>query len=773
MKSRYLCAAAAVGLVASGTASAQDRSVLPVPRPAFDGTMAENALDSKPGTARPVTAPEGAPNVFMFMSDDVGFAMASTFGGPVPTPNFERLAQQGQRYNRFHSTGICSPSRAALLTGRNHHNAGVGWLSDIPSPYPGYNGAIQPDTATVAQILRLNGYNTAMFGKHHNVPSNQRSEAGPFDAWPTGLGFEYFYGFPYGDSDQFEPVLYRGVQRANVAENDGRLVDRMLADDIIRYVHNQKAGNPDKPFLVYLSPGSTHAPHQAPKEYIARFKGKFDHGWDKMRVETWRKQIAMGIIPSNTKLTPRPDAIPAWDSLTANQKKFHARQMEVAAAQMAYQDEQLGRVIDEFERMGIADNTLFAVVLGDNGASGENGPEGSLNELHGIHGSKEREEWRMEMLDEQGGPLTYQNYSVAWAWAMNTPFRWVKQYASFLGGIRQGAIIAYGDKAKNPGAICAQFGHLNDIAPTVLDAAHVPAPDMVLGTKQKPMDGQSLLSSLDQCQPAKPRTQYFEITGKVGLYHDGWFLSGEDGRDSWTMVGPQGPRPKLDWTLYDLTKDFSQDKDLSAKMPEKTQEMIALFKEEARKNNVFPLDHRFGAARVSMAQAGSGAKKLDLWGKDVSIPSTGSAPYLAARPFTVSADLDLDSASASGVVMAIGSRFGGWSLFLDEGRPSFVWAESVDPQDIAKVTADKALPAGKSTLTLRFVTKQPGGPATVTLSNGTETLATVDVKHSVMMFAGNGETLDTGRDTGVPVTEYNTPRGVIEGDIPHVRIAID
>ncbi|MCB2061469.1 MAG: sulfatase-like hydrolase/transferase, partial [Novosphingobium sp.] len=333
MNARHFLAATGLGLIMASQAYAQtDRTVLPIPRAPFDGTIAENVLDSTPGTARPVQAPAGAPNVLMFMSDDVGFAMSSAFGGPVPTPNFQRLAERGQRYNRFHSTGICSPSRAALLTGRNHHNAGVGWLSDMPSPYPGYDSRIQPDTASVAQILRLNGYSTAMFGKHHNIPGHERSEAGPFNAWPTGIGFEYFYGFPYGDSDQFSPIMYRGIQRAPQSETDGRMVDKMLADDIIRYVHNQKAGNPGKPFLIYLAPGSTHAPHQAPKEYIARFKGKFDMGWDEMRVRTWRRQIAMGMIPANTKLTPRPEQLPAWDSLTSDQKKFHARQMEVAAA---------------------------------------------------------------------------------------------------------------------------------------------------------------------------------------------------------------------------------------------------------------------------------------------------------------------------------------------------------------------------------------------------------------------------------------------------------
>ncbi len=771
MKARYF-ASAGLSVVLAGQAVAQDRTVLPIPSAPFDGTIAENVMDAKPGTGRPVQAPQGAPNVLIFMSDDVGFAMTSAFGGPVPTPNFERVAQAGQRYNRFHSTGICSPTRAALLTGRNHHNAGVGWLSDLNTPYPGYGGRILPETATVAQILRLNGYNTAMFGKHHNIPSNERSGAGPFDAWPTGIGFEYFYGFPYGDTDQYSPAMYRGISRVDDDEAEGRMVDQRLADDLIRYVHNQKAGAPDKPFLAYLAPGSTHAPHQAPPEYIARFKGKFDQGWDAMRVETWRRQIAMGIIPPDTKLTPRPDALPAWESLTDKEKAFHARTMEVAAAQMAFQDEQFGRVIDELERMGELDNTLVAIVLGDNGASGEAGPKGTLNELRSMGVHDEREEWLHANLDAQGGPTTYQNYSVAWAWAMNSPLPWVKQYASMLGGIRNGAIISWPGHVKNPGSICGQFGHVNDIVPTVLEAVNLPVPDMVLGAKQKPMDGQSLIPSLLECDAEKPRTQYFEIGGKMALYHDGWFLSGEDGRPSWLNIGPRGAKPEIDWTLFNLAEDFSQSTDLSARDPKRVQDMIALFKQEARANNVFPIDHRFGAARRNIASLGTGRKHFDFWGKGVSLPVNGD-PMLMARPFTIEADLALDKDDASGVVMAMGSRFGGWSLYLDQGRPAFVWARSTDPQEIQHGRADKALPAGKVTLTMRFETGRPGAPADVVLSAKGEEYARVGLPQNYLFPAGGGEMLDVGRDTGVPVTEYRTPHGAIEGDVPHVRIDFD
>ncbi len=775
MAKRKWAALLVASALATGHAHAQDRSQLPIPAPVFDGAVAENVLDARGGTARPVGAPQGAPNVFLMMSDDVGFAMASAFGGPVPTPNFDRLARQGQRYNRFHTTGICSPSRAALLTGRNHHAAGVGWLSDVPSPYPGYGGRILPETATIAQVLRLNGYSTAMFGKHHNTPSNERSEAGPFDNWPTGLGFDYFYGFITGDIDQFSPTLFRGIQRvepeAVIQERNGKLLDARLADDIIRWVHNQKAGAPGRPFFAYFAPGSTHAPHQAPQEYIARFKGKFDQGWDAMRARIFRRQVSSGVVPRGTRLTARPEEIPAWDALTAEQKAFAARTMEVAAAQLAYQDEQIGRVLAELERMGELDNTLVAMVLGDNGASAEVGVNGSINELRGMR-HDENEAWMLANTDKLGGPDTYQSYPAGWAWAMNTPLRWTKQYASMLGGIRNGMIVSWKGHVGRPGAICGRFSHVNDIAPTILAAAKLPALQTVNGVRQKPMDGQSLLDSMATCDAAAPRTQYFEIGGKIGLYHDGWFLSGDDGRLPWKDLPPAGARPEIQWSLYDLTSDFSQSTDLAGKEPERLQAMLARWRQEAERNDVLPLDHRFAMARGASSLRGSGVKHFDFWGKDVSIPTTAE-PVPILRSFTLKADLRLDSAAASGAVAAYGSKFGGWSLYLDQGKPAFVGARSTDPAEISRVVSDKALPRGASKLTMRFAVETMGGPAVVTLSADGADLARVQVPSSMLLAAGNGETLDIGRDLGVAVTDYRTPQGRIEGDIPHVSIDFD
>lgn len=770
---RLACAAIALTAAATGGASAQvDRSVLPVPRAPFDGVIAEGVAESRPASAGPLRAPQAAPNVLLFMSDDVGFAMSSAFGGPVPTPNMERLSASGIRYNRFHTTGICSPSRAALLTGRNHHNAGVGFLSDLPVGFPGYGGRILPETATIAQMLRLNGYSTAMFGKHHNVPPGDRSEAGPFDSWPTGLGFEYFFGFPHGDTDQFSPILYRGTSRTDEDARPGDLLDKRLADDLIRWVHNQKAAAPDKPFLIYLAPGSTHAPHQAPRAYIERFRGKFDQGWDQVRKETHRRQLAAGVIPRGTRLTERPAEIPAWNSLSPAQQAFAARTMEVAAAQLAYQDEQLGRVLDELDRMGELDNTLVTVIQGDNGASGEAGPRGTINELRSMGVHDEDEAWLQANTDRLGGPLTYQNYPVGWAWAMNSPLRWTKQFASMLGGVRNGMILSWNGHVARPGSICAQFSHLIDVAPTVLDAAGLPVPASVLGVAQKPLDGQSLLPSLAACDAAKPRTQYFEMTGKVGLYHDGWFLSGEDGRASWDNL-PPSPDPPVAWTLYDLSRDFSQSMDLSAKHPDRLREMRELWEREARRNNVYPLDHRMGAGRVDRRGFfASPRKRFDYWGRDVSVPAMGPGVPIG-RSLTLDAEIALDSDRASGVIMALGSRFGGWSLHLDEGRPVLTWARSTDPREITQVRSARPLAQGNSRLRMRLDAKVPGQQAQVVLSANDEELARGMLPSLMLMPAGGGETLDVGRDLGVPVAEYAAPQGAIEGDVSHVRITFD
>jgi arylsulfatase len=771
-RARLWLTAAALALATSQPAFAQAaRTALPIPPPPFDGVIGETAGQSRPGSTpvRPPEAPAGAPNIFLFMSDDVGFGMSSVFGGPVPTPNLERLAAAGQRYNRFHTTAICSPSRAALLTGRNHHAVGVGYLSDVPSDFPGYQLHFPASAATIATTLKLDGYSTAMFGKHHNIPPGEENVAGPFDMWPTGIGFEYFFGFLGGDTHQWSPTLYRGTSLLPDRDGPPEPLDHRLASDAITWVHNQKAAAPEKPFFVYYAPGSTHSPHQAPADWIARFKGRFDQGWDKVREETYHRQLAMGIIPKGTQLTPRPEAIPAWDSLTPAQKAFAARSMEVTAAMLAYQDAQLGRVLDELQRMGELDRTLVIAIDGDNGASGEGGPRGTLNEIgNSSNRVQEPDAWRTANLDRMGGPETYETYPVGWAWAMDTPFRWTKQFASMLGGIRNGMIMSWKGHVAHPGGICAQFGHLVDIAPTLLEAAQLPAPDTVYGIKQQPYDGQSLLPSLAACDADKPRTQYFEMIGKVGLYQDGWFLSSDDGRRPWEGAPPPGYDPtKMSWALYDLQKDFSQSTDVAAKYPDRLKAMIATWREVATKNQVFPLIHSF----FERPLAPDPRRRFEFWGADVSV-SAEHGPMFAGRSFTLDADVVLDGPRASGVVFAVGSRFAGWSLYLDEGRPTFAYALSNRPEDATRIAAAQALPAGPGRLRLEFASEGLGKGADVRILSGETVVASGHIAQTFNVPAGLGEMVDVGRDTGVTVTDYRTPHGRIEGDVPHVVLTL-
>lgn len=772
MNASWKCGVAAAAMMIGTQLFAQTvRTVLPVSPAPFNGAIAETVAQSKPASPgyEPVQAPAGAPNIFLFMADDVGFAMSSAFGGPVPTPNMERLAAVGQRYNQFNTTAICSSSRAALLTGRNHHDVGAGDLADLPSNYPGYDGHFPASAATIAQTLQLNGYNTAMFGKHHNVPPSEQGAAGPFEMWPTGLGFQYFYGFIGGDMDQWHPVLYRGTNLLPDSDGPPELLDHRLASDAITWIHNQEAIAPDKPFFIYYAPGSTHAPHQAPAAYIARFKGKFDIGWDKMREETFRRQLAEGIIPPGTKLTSRPDEIPAWSSLSRNQKAYAERSMEAAAAMLAYQDDQLGRVLNELDRMGVLGNTLVALIQGDNGASAEVGPEGSLNEIGKlINGIKEDDAWRAANIDKLGGPLTYETYPAGWAWAMDTPFRWTKQYASMLGGIRNGMILSWAGHVAHPDSICAEFSHLVDIAPTLLDAAHIPAPDSVFGVKQQPYDGESLLPSLAACQPDKPRTQYFEMIGKVGLYQNGWFLSGDDGRTPWEMAPPAGFDPAAQkWALYDLRTDFSQADDIAAAHPDRLKEMVAAWRRIALKNHVFPLNHKFqegrGEARVSMR------KNFDYWGGDISMPMV-RGPFFIGRSYTLDASLVLAKPHSSGAIFAYGSRFGGWSFYLDDGRPSIVYALSTRPEDITKISANGPLPQGPANLRMTFDTKGIANDANIQILNNGKVIASGHIPKTFIAAAASSDMLDVGRDTGVPVTDYRTPHGQFEGKVSHVSL---
>ena len=766
--------------VYAGSHEAVDRSALPLASPAFDGKLEPTEANSTPFYAARPGAPEGAPNILLVMTDDVGFASASTFGGPVPTPNLDKLAQRGLLYNQFHTTAICSPTRAALLTGRNHHAVGLGTLVDIPTPYPGYTARIPPSAATIARVLRDNAFSTAMFGKDHNVPQHERSPAGPFDQWPTGRGFDYFFGFIAGDSDQWQPALYEGITPVSDPDRpDDYLLDEELADRAINWIHNQKAAAPDTPFFIYYAPGSAHAPHQAPREWIARFHGKFDHGWDEERERILARQKSMGIVPESVVLVPRPAVMPAWDSLTAKQKKVYARFMEVYAAQLSYQDAQFGRIMDELDRMGIAHNTLVVFIEGDNGSSSEGSPTGTVNEMAdlstGVHGIDL--DWLADNLDVLGGPDTYQGYQAGWAFATNAPFPWFKQVASHLGGVRNGMVISWPERITRQGEVRSQYHHVIDVMPTILEAAGIEAPERVDGIAQQPVDGTSMVYSFDHRDaPSTRHTQYYEVHGNRGIYHDGWLANTTPRNMPWNMpVQRSTDTSTYTWELYNLREDFSQSRDLAATHPEKLHEMQAIFDREARKYHVYPIQDAGGQVRGRRMAGQSGVPpRLNYvyWGPGIHL-QFGVAPPIFYLPFSLEAEVEIPVQGGEGVITAAGSRFGGWSFYLDEGRP--VAYASVSGLPLAgaqsRVAADQALTPGRHLITFDFdATTDQGGTLSIVVDG--MKVASGSIAKRPKMLAGNGETFDTGRDTNVPVSPDYQREGVFNGRINKVEVKL-
>ncbi|MBW2421163.1 MAG: arylsulfatase [Deltaproteobacteria bacterium] len=714
------------------------------------------------------------------LTDDVGFAAASTFGGPVPTPHLDALASRGLTYNRFHTTAICSPTRAAMLTGRNHHMVGNGAVNNVATGFPGYDGIIPRTAATVGRILTGNGFNTAFIGKHHNVPDSQASAAGPFDLWPTGLGFEHFYGFLGGDADQFHPRLYRGtspVERPEAGRPDYHL-DGDLADEAIRWIHNQQAADPNKPFLIWYAPGTAHAPQQAPADWIAKFRGKYDQGWDRLREEIFSRQKAMGLVPPDTVLTPRPAILSAWDSLTAEEKRINARFMEVFAGTLAHQDAQIGRIFAALEEMGELDDTLIVFVQGDNGASAEGAEHGTLNEIGSlVNGMTEASEWYLEMLDEMGGPLSYPIYPAGWAWAVDAPFQWHKTVGSHFGGTRNGLVVSWPARIADLGTIRSQFHHVIDILPTLLEATGVPAPTVVDGIRQQRMDGVSMMYSFDDASAEGRReTQYFEMLGNRAIYHEGWIASTTPRVPPWAMDGPEGDvATSYDWELYELASDFSQGRDLAEQRPEKLAELQQLFWQEAERNNVFPLDDSRGPTRARRRRI---AAALAAAPRDYVYRSTGisvaqfKAPPLFARDFRIVAEVATHAGERDGVLLAYGSWFGGWSFYLSDGVPVAHHAVSQKSEDQFIIVADRALPPGPATV--EFVFDYDGGG----FRRGGEMRILIDgeaagagrVEKQIIVVAGLGETFDIGRDTGVPVARKPEGQLPFEGEIRRVEV---
>ncbi|MBW1743320.1 MAG: arylsulfatase [Deltaproteobacteria bacterium] len=711
------------------------------------------------------------------MTDDVGFSASSTFGGPVPTPNLDKLASNGLIYNRFHTTSMCSPTRAALMTGRNAHMVGSGVVTNFATGFPGYNAEIPKSAATIGRILTGNGFNTAFIGKHHNVPSWQATPAGPFDLWPTGLGFEYFYGFIDGDTDQFRPKLYRGIQPVEDATlgKEDYILDRDLADEVIRWIHNQKAAAPEKPFLILYTPGTPHAPHQAPKEWIDRFKGQFDQGWDRLREQTFERQLASGLIPTNTRLTERPDILPAWESLSTNRKRISSRFMEVFAATLAYQDSQIGRVFDELERMEIMDDTIVFFIQGDNGASAEGAIHGTLNEIGSLANKvEETEEWFLSALDEMGGPRSYQTYPTGWAWAVDTPFQWTKTIGSHFGGTRNGLVVSWPNGIRARGEIRTQFHHVIDIVPTILEVCSVPAPDVVDGIRQQRMDGVSMVPTVHDANAGESRTtQYFELLGNRAIYHEGWMANTTPKVMPWEMVSPEGSPLDYEWELYHIEEDFSQAVNLAAQYPGKLEELRNLWWQEAERNNVLPLDDRRGAMRFipQRLEKGSTRDQYEYWGKGISVFSHHAVP-LAMCDFTIDADITAPEEGAHGVILALGSWFGGWSFYFDKGRPIAHHAFSQQPADQFKIASETVLPPGDHRL--RFAFEYDGGGIgkggdLQILVNG-EVIAQGRVERQILLSSGVGETLDIGRDTGVTVVAEGAGTKGFNGEIHKVEV---
>ncbi len=744
------------------------RTMLPIPDRSPHGLTTYDAKD--PDTAfppiEPLLPPKGAPNVLVILLDDVGFGASSAFGGPCSTPTAERLAGGGLRYNRFHTTALCAPTRQALLTGRNHHSVGMGSITETATSAPG-NSSLRPNTkAPLAMTLKLNGYSTAQFGKCHEVPVWQSSPMGPFDAWPSGGGgFETFYGFIGGENNQWDPALYEGTTPVEppATPEQGYHLTEDLTDRAVGWIHQQKALMPDKPFFVYFAPGATHAPHHVPKEWIEKYAGRFDDGWDVQRERTFARQKELGVIPADSELTARHDEIPAWADMPDDLKPVLARQMEVYAGFLEHTDHHVGRLVDALEDLGILHDTLVYYIIGDNGASAEGTVNGAFNEMANFNGmaALETPEFMLSKMADFGSPDSYNHYSVGWAWAMNAPFQWTKQVASHWGGTRNGTIVHWPAGIAEPGGLRSQFTHVIDLAPTILEAAGLPEPTMVNGVQQAPIEGTSMLYSFAEgSAPERHDLQYFEMFGNRGIYHRGWSAVTKH-KTPWIMVG--GDMPEFDddvWELYDGSSDYSQARNLAAEDPQRLATLQRLWLIEATKHNVLPLDDRT-AERLEPAMAGrptlvQGSSQLFFPG--MGRLSENSVVSMKNKSFSITADVDVPDGGVNGVIIAQGGRFGGWAVYVKDGRLAFVY-NVLGIQEFTTV-ADEAVPAGRHQLRMEFA-YDGGGLAKggdVTLFHDGTPVGSGRVGATQPMVFSADETTDIGNETGTTVTPAYTAR---------------
>lgn len=769
---------------------------LPVPDPKFGGVIKNIAMDSKAWWPPTVVPPEKAPNILLIMTDDSGFGVPSTFGGVVPTPTLDRVASSGLRYNNFHSTALCSPTRAAIITGRNHHSVGFGVISEQATGFPGYDSIIPKDKATIGRILTDNGYATAWFGKDHNTPTYVTSQVGPFDQWPTGMGFQYFYGFIGGDSSQWEPNLFRNTTQiypfVGKPRGTWNLITAM-ADDAIEWMNRIKQTDPAKPFFVYYVPGGTHAPHHPTKEWVDKIHDMhlFGGGWNKLRDTIFANQKRLGVIPQDAQLTPWPqDLLKNWDQLGDDEKKMFIRQAEVFAAYAAYTDHEIGRVIQAVEDMGQLDNTLIIYINGDNGTSSEGTLVGTPNETAMFNGVTVPVEDQLKYFyDVWGTDATYPHMAVPWAWAFDTPFSWTKQICSHLGGIRQGMAISWPGHIKDTGALRTQFHHVIDIVPTILEATGISAPAEVDGIKQAPIEGVSMAYTFDGKNaqaPSTHKTQYFEMFGDHAIYHEGWLASTKVMRPPWVISGDLTANPfEYPWELYNLNEDFSQANDIAAKNPEKLKEMKALFLQEARKYQVLPLDNSVITRVITPRPSIVAGRDAFTWTLPLTGTPMGCAPSILNTSYTFKADVEIPEGGAEGILITQGGRFGGYGFYVLKNKPVFCW----DLLDLARVKweAPNPLPPGRHTLefdfrydglgigTLEYASiSGVGRSGTGTLKVDGVAVATQKMEHTIPFLLQIDESLDIGSDTltGVNDADYQPPFA-FTGKLNKVTLELD
>lgn len=770
-----------------------DGKQLPPPPQKFGGTIDRDAMKSKPYWPARVTPRKGAPNVLLIMTDDSGYGVSSTFGGVIPTPALDRIASLGLRYTNFHSTALSSPTRAALITGRNHHSVGFGVISEQATGYPGYDSFITRDKATIGTILKDNGYSTSWFGKNHNTPAFQSSQVGPFDQWPTGMGFEYFYGFMGGDTNQWQPAnLVRNTTPIYpFLDNPKYNLTTAMADEAIDYMNRINTLSPDQPFFVYYVPGGTHAPHHPTPEWVKKIRDMhlFDKGWNVLREQIFANQKKLGVIPQNAKLTPWPDKLlKRWDTLTPDEKKMFLRQVDVFAAYVAYTDHEIGRVIQAVDDMGKLDNTLVIYINGDNGTSSEGTLNGTPNEVAMFNGINVSVEDQLKYYyDAWGSDQTYNHMAVPWAWAFDSPFSWTKQICSHFGGVRQGMAIAWPKVIKDRGGIRHQFHHVIDIAPTILEASGIRQPEFVDGIKQSPIEGVSMVYTFDKANenaPSTHKTQYFEMMGDRALYHEGWIASTKVMRPPWDTMSPATDPTTFKWELYDLRNDWTQSEDLAAKNPEKLKELQEIFWKEAEKYQVLPLDTSVATRLITPRPSITAGRNVFTWTHPLTDTPNGDAPNVLNASYNFRVDVEIPQSGAEGMLITQGGRFAGYGFYLLKSKPVFLW----NLVNVKRVRWEgPALTAGKHTLEFDF--KYDGlGMGTLAFNNmsgigrgGTgvlkvdgKAMMTQKMESTLPFILQWDENLDVGSDTGTPVNDkdYQVPFK-LTGKLNKVTLTID